>query len=295
MAYITSPHRALHRLALHGTASRLSRICSPSGKRAGDPLEKPLCFALPSALTEELQLLHRMYSSGIVREGDVLLNVFPKHQAEIEEYPYPAPVDAVLDPAQFASRLCGCRAVIASRLHGTIIGLHSGVPTIAAWPTGEGNKVPDLMKDVVRFPDQFLLVGASLTREALSKRVDIIRNSYTGGRRERLFMKLDFIARHTQEQFFHMLKDVFGFDMPGGLGSVNDATASLFWKEPGHTPLLEGQLADDVRAAESEMFRGHDPVEKRPSPDQDTAEYKETLGQRWVGPCLLYTSPSPRD
>ena len=244
-----------------------------------------MCFALPSALTEELQLLHRVYSSEIVREGDVLLNVFPKHQAEIEEYPYPAPVEAVLDPAQFASRLCACRAVITSRLHGTIIGLHSGVPTIAAWPTGEGNKVPDLMKDVLRFPDQFLLVEASLTREALNERVDMIRASYAAGRRERLFVKLDFIARHTQEQSLHMLKDVFGLDMHGGLGSVDDATAGLFWKEPGHTPLLGGQLADDVQAAESETVRvSQDPVKKRPSANQDKAGKKGPRGQGGVGP-----------
>ena len=266
------------------------RLCFPSPtlrKLEGDPADLPLCFALPSALTEELQVLHRMYASEIVRKGDLLLNVFPKHQAEIEEYPYPTQVEAVLDPAQFASRLCGCRAVITSRLHGTIIGLHSGVPTIAAWPTGGGNKVPDLMKDVLRFPDQFLLVGEGLTREALSNRVDLIRAIYATGRRDRLFEKLDFIARHTQEQSFHVLKDVFGVEMPGRVSSVDPGTTGLFWKEPGHTPLLEGKVADEVRAAERGERRDQkkevvDPVKERPF-SVDQAEAKEPWGTRGEG------------
>lgn len=197
-------------------------------------MKKPLCFVLPSAQTEELKGLHRVYSSEIVRKDDVLLNVFPKHQAEIEVYPYQAKVIPVLDPADFADRLCGCRAVVSSRLHGTILALHSGVPTIAAWPAPSGNKVPDLMKDVLLIPDQFLLVrGRSLTRQKLSSRVDAVRKEYAKGRREQLFDRLESISLHTQEESSRMLHSVFMLDARAGAPDVDPPGLDIGREEHG--------------------------------------------------------------
>lgn len=173
-------------------------------------LGKPLCFVLPSAMTKELEVFHHVLSTQVVVEKDILLNVFPKHQAEITAYSYPAEVEQVLDPVVFAKRLCGCRAVIASRLHGAVIALQTGVPTIAAWPVSEGNKVPNLMNDVLGLSDQFLRVHESLSRRDLIDRVSAVRKAYSRGRRELLFDKLASISDHTREESARVLLKVAG-------------------------------------------------------------------------------------
>lgn len=223
---------------------------------------------LPSAMQEGLQLLHRVYSEEIVHEDDVLLNVFPKHQAEIEAYDYPAEVHTVLDPESFVVRLCQCRAVISSRLHGAIFGLHSGVPTLAAWPTDVDNKVPALMKDVMHLPEQFLLVNESLTRQELNARVSFLRNAYRSngqrGRRSRVFKSLARVYRQTQKQLRSLLGQGFGSASGEPLDSVlgmasgpHEVTKGGFW-----TRAAEGSIAlEPVEVADppydySEIFVG---------------------------------------
>lgn len=215
--------------------------------RSGSPKKKPLCFVLPSAVKENLQELHRIYSSQVVRKRDVLLNVFPKHQAEIAAYNYPAEIETILDPSMFLRRLCGCRAVISSRLHGAIFGLHSGVPTLAAWPAGEGTKVPMLMNDVVRLPEQFILVNDSLTRSVVDIRVAEVRMAYGAGkgggkRRETLFKRLHQIFRRTQDETQFMLTSVFLLGSNGwgrgeaGRHSKGATKTNNYWMHPAKKP-----------------------------------------------------------
>lgn len=177
--------------------------------------EKPLCFVLPSAMKDYLQELHKVYSSQVVREGDVLLNVFPKHQEEVEAFNYPVDVETVLDPSQFLRRICGCRAVISSRLHGAILGLHSGIPTLAAWPLGEGSKVPGLMKDVMHFPEQFLLVNQSLTRDEVDLRVTAVQQVYERQHRQMVFKAINEISRHTLKELHLLLEGPFKTKLNG--------------------------------------------------------------------------------
>lgn len=187
---------------------------------------------LPSAQKENLQALHRVYASQIVKEGDILLNVFPKHQAEIAAYNYTVPIETVLDPPRFLRRLCDCQAVVSSRLHGAIFGLHSGVPTIAAWPSGEGNKVPGLMKDVVHYPDQFLLVDESLTRKALEDVVTVIRIEYSkfgSQRRKALFSRLRNMHKHTREEAQRILSGLFLLDLPELSSTGDESSGGGFW------------------------------------------------------------------
>lgn len=209
---------------------------------------RPLCFVLPSATKENLQNMHHIFSSRVVRRGDVLLNVFPKHQEEIEAYPYPSRVEEVMDPAQFAMRVCDCRAVVASRLHGAIIALQAGVPTIAAWPDAEGNKVPDLMKDVLGLPDQFVLVDNAFSRSSLIRRVREVRKSYSTGRRSRVFDKLESIARRTNQQSARMLADVAHVQLPEVDVSIGSDPGG-FWGKMGRAHGSDENLADEIGVA----------------------------------------------
>ena len=162
-------------------------------------------------------------SSDIVGQNDVLLNVFPKHQAEIEAYPYPVSVQAILEPERFLRGLCGCRAVVSSRLHGVILSLHAGIPTLAAWPVQQG-KVYDLMKEVLHLSDQFVEVKVGMTREMLDRRVDKVRSAYAHGRRDTLFEKLEHISRRTKNRVSHILKNFINVPLAeGGVGNGPDA------------------------------------------------------------------------
>lgn len=189
---------------------------------------------LPSAQKEVLRTLHRVYASQIVKEGDILLNVFPKHQAEIEAYNYTVPIEIVLDPLRFIRRLCDCRTVVSSRLHGAIFGLHSGVPTIGAWPIGEGNKVPGLMKEVMQFSDQFLLVNESLTRRAVEDVATSIRVQYGkfgAGRRKTIFSRLQKIHRRARGEAHRVLSDLFHLDLPEPSADGDNSGRGGFWME----------------------------------------------------------------
>lgn len=177
-------------------------------------------------------------SSDIVSKDDILLNVFPKHQAEIEAYPYLSTVEPILDPEGFSRRLCACKAVVTSRLHGAILSLQAGIPTIAAWPSKDENKVPDLMRDVLRFPDQFVLVQDGLTRKMLIERVDKLVLAYASGRREVLFNKLDFISRHTLKEASLMLERVV--HLPLANRDIESRPRPLnMWNVGNRTPYLE--------------------------------------------------------
>ena len=216
-------------------------------ERAATTDEGPLCFVLPSATKKNLQNLHYIYSTRVVRKGDVLLNVFPKHQAEIEAYPYPVPVEQVLDPAQFAHRLCDCRAVIASRLHGAIMALQAGVPTIAAWPAAEDNKVPDLMNDVLQLPDQFVLVNNSFSRGSLTRMVNDLRRRYPAGRRDLVLEKLESIALQTQRQTALMLANVTGLQPREEADWPSMSSAGGFWGDDEPPELEQGKKLEKVK------------------------------------------------
>lgn len=220
-------------------------------KHAADTERKPLCFVLPSAMKENLQEMHQIFSTHVVHSGDILLNVFPKHQAEIEAYPYRARVEQVLDPAEFATRLCDCRAIIASRLHGAILALQAGIPIIAAWPNNKNNKVPDLMLDVMRLRDQFVLVDRSFSRRDLTRKIRAARQKYSSGGRNRVFEKLESIALHTRQELFHVLGDVVHLQLPQAVNSSTAQIAVGFWGEPDVEPKLDGDLGE-VKAPEAE-------------------------------------------
>lgn len=202
---------------------------------------RPLCFVLPSATKENLQNMHHVLSARVVRTDDVLLNVFPKHQEEIQAYPYPSRVEQVLNPAQFATRLCDCGVVVASRLHGAIIALQAGLPTIATWPDAEGNKVPDLMNDVLGLPDQFVLVDSYFSRSSLMRKVREVQTRYATGRRGRVFDKLDSIALHTQQQSAHVLADVAHVQLPEGVDPSIRSDPGGFWGKIGREYGSEGK------------------------------------------------------
>lgn len=198
-----------------------------------DAKNRPLCFVVPAAGQDNLQMLHHVYASQVIREGDVVFNVFPKHQAEIEAFEYPVPVEVVLDPAAFLRRLCDCQAVISSRLHGVILGLHSGVPTIAAWPTNKDNKIPDIMNNVMRLPDQFLLVSEALTREAVLSRVNAVRASYGDfgtHRRQAVYERLRSVHRRNRKAVHKLLSVLFDMDVPEPSYAGDRLRYGEFWR-----------------------------------------------------------------
>ncbi|CAN0453067.1 unnamed protein product, partial [Ectocarpus fasciculatus] len=103
---------------------------------------QPLCFILPAANTDDLKAMHQHLLDNVVQRGDVFVNVFPKHQDEIvKNFDYPGKVHQILDPNEYSGRLCACKAVISTRLHGAILGLHMGVPTFGMFRLPHGNKV----------------------------------------------------------------------------------------------------------------------------------------------------------
>lgn len=174
-----------------------------------------------------------------------------------------------MDPAEFAARLCDCRAVIASRLHGAIIALQAGLPTIAAWPDAEGNKVPDLMNDVLGLPDQFLLVDNSFSRDSLMRKVKEVRKHYSAGRRGRVFEKLEAIALHTQQQSARMLADIAHVQLPEG---VDGSDPSGFWGKMGRAHGSEENLEGEVDVATALLEAANAPPEVEVSGESPRAE-----------------------
>ncbi len=127
------------------------------------------------------------------------------------QFNYPGPLEEILDPAAFAEQLCSCRAIVSTRLHGAILGLHMGVPTLAANPLQAGNKVPDVMIEVMALPDQFLLVDRELTRDVLDREVAGVRRLYEEeGRRGVIHDRLSRIHEDFQAAARHVVRDVVG-------------------------------------------------------------------------------------
>ena len=256
----------------------------------------PLCFILPSTQETYLQMLHKLFSSNIVSEDDVLLNVFPKHQAEIEAYPYPVPVQAILEPEGFLRRLCGCRAVVSSRLHGVILSLHAGIPTLAAWPIQQG-KVYDLMKEVLHLPDQFLEVKVDMTREMLDRRVDKVQSAYAHGRRDALFEKLDNISRRTKNRVSHVLKQFINVPLAeGGVGNGTDAPT--FWNMSASSPFVgdenakRGQMS--VGGVPETLLHGKLSIEDSElEPARQTDLAAPGSSRKWWG-ATVYTEERPQ-
>ncbi|CAN0563179.1 unnamed protein product, partial [Ectocarpus sp. 12 AP-2014] len=173
--------------------------------------QQPLCFVVPAANTEDTIKMHE-HLLNAVRQGDRFINVFPKHQKEIEEkFAYPGPVEQVVDPKEYVEQLCTCKAIISTRLHGVVLGLHMGVPTFAAFRLPSGNKVPDVMARAMSLPDQFLQIDENLDRELVNAAVSRVRQLYEDGDRravihDRLSVFHDEFVVHAR----HVLVDVLG-------------------------------------------------------------------------------------
>lgn len=123
--------------------------------------------------------MHKQLVERVVRPGDIFVNVFPKHQKEIEAHRYPGKVHAILDPSVFTEKLCACRAIVSSRLHGVIMGLHMGVPTFGAFYSKTNNEISELVLDTMQLPDQFFLVDQQLTRKVVDAKVEDVRRAYS--------------------------------------------------------------------------------------------------------------------
>ncbi|CAN0062451.1 unnamed protein product [Scytosiphon promiscuus] len=175
--------------------------------------DQPLCFILPASNTDIYDGMHRQLVAEVVRPGDVFVNVFPKHQQEIEAHGYPGSVEEILDPALFAREMCACKAIISGRLHGAILGLHMGVPTFGFHRDASGEKVSDLMIGTMDLPDQFFPVDAALTREVVDERVDAVRSLYAeegGGHRASIHARLSGFYDDFEASAKSVLFDVIG-------------------------------------------------------------------------------------
>ncbi|CAM9316275.1 unnamed protein product [Ectocarpus fasciculatus] len=196
-------------------------------KRSAGDDEQPLCFVVPAANTGDTIAMHEHLLKA-VREGDRFINVFPKHQEEIEKFAYPGPVEQIVDPMEYVEQLCSCKAIISTRLHGVVLGLHMGVPTLAAFRLPSGNKVPDVMVGAMSLPDQFLLIDENLDREVVNAAVSGVRQLYEEGDRravihDRLTAFHDEFVVHAR----HVLVDVLGIgdqqQQPGVATTVQHA------------------------------------------------------------------------
>ncbi|CAM9193464.1 unnamed protein product [Ectocarpus sp. 13 AM-2016] len=176
--------------------------------------EQPLCFILPASNTAPTIEMHKHLLARVVRPGDVFVNVFPKHQEEIlEQHDYPGEVLQILDPAEFTQRLCSCRAIVSTRFHGVILGLHMGVPTFGASDMSYGNKVPGVLIDTMRLPEQYLVINERLTREDLDQEVGIIRGLYAShGRRTSIHARLSELSDDFESHAEHVLFNVLGVE-----------------------------------------------------------------------------------
>ncbi|CAN0182794.1 unnamed protein product [Ectocarpus sp. 6 AP-2014] len=181
-------------------------------KRSAGDDQQPLCFVVPAANTEDTIEMHE-HLLNAVRQGDRFINVFPKHQKEIEKFAYPGAVEEIVDPMEYVEKLCNCKAIISTRLHGVVLGLHMGVPTFAAFRLPSGNKVPDVMARAMSLPDQFLQIDENLDRELVNAAVSRVRQLYEEGDRravihDRLSAFHDEFIVHAR----HVLVDVLGVE-----------------------------------------------------------------------------------
>lgn len=172
--------------------------------------------------------MHKHLVERVVRPGDVFVNVFPKHQEEIEKHAYQGEVLQIVTLGEFTDKLCSCRAIISSRLHGAILGLHMGVPTFGAFHTAKGNKIPELMLDIMQLPEQFFLINEFLTREVVEVEVDAVRRMYAiRDRRASIHARLSSFYDDFRAHAQHVLFDVVGVVTPKGVGSLAAETKTL--------------------------------------------------------------------
>lgn len=175
----------------------------------------PLCFVLPASTTAALEAMHEGLISRVVRRDDTFVNIFPKHQEDIVAHGYPGDVEMLLDPEAYMDRLCSCRAIISSRFHGAVLGLHMGIPTFGAWHTDEDHKVAELMIKAMRLPDQFMLIDEKLTRSQVERRVEEVGREYREGHR-RAFIRsvLESFFYDFESQVSHVMTRVLKVDLP---------------------------------------------------------------------------------
>ena len=126
-----------------------------------------------------------------------------------DQFEYPETVEEIVDPMEYAERLCSCKAIISTRFHGVILGLHMGVPTFGTLHVAKRNKVAELMIDTMSLPDQFFLIDGNFTREAVDRQVDTVRRLYEdGGRRGAIHDKLSVFYEEFQAEARRMLDAV---------------------------------------------------------------------------------------
>ena len=129
----------------------------------------------------------------------------------MNQFEYPGTVEEILDPMEYVRQLCSCKAIISTRFHGAILGLHMGVPTFGAFHLAAENKVPDLMIDTMSLPDQFFLIDGNFTREVVDRQVDTVRHLYElEGRRGAIHDKLSVFYEQFQAEARHVMYDVVG-------------------------------------------------------------------------------------
>lgn len=122
-------------------------------------------------------------------------------------------IEEILDPAEFTEKLCSCKAIITTRFHGAILGLHMGVPTFGAYHHSTENKVPDLMIKTMAMPDQFLLVNQNMTRDVLDQEVATVRRLYEKeGRRDAIHAQLAQFSEEFQVEARNVLAGILGIE-----------------------------------------------------------------------------------
>ncbi|CAB1098846.1 unnamed protein product [Ectocarpus sp. CCAP 1310/34] len=221
--------------------------------------EQPLCFILPASNTAPTIEMHKHLLARVVRPGDVFVNVFPKHQEEIlEQHDYPGEVLQILDPAEFTQRLCSCRAIVSTRFHGVILGLHMGVPTFGASDMPYGNKVPGVLIDTMRLPEQYLVINEGLTREDLDQEVGIIRGLYAShGRRTSIHARLSELSDDFESHAEHVLFHVLDVEKQESLEKQQQHRAEDFFSDNEITAFLPaasaiaGNTASELRSGSS--------------------------------------------
>ena len=214
-----------------------------------DRTGKPLCLVLPS----KNSIKFHQTVAGWIDENDVLINVFEKHSEALRSY-YDQFHD-VLDPKEFIRLIDGCSAVISSRLHGAIFGLHMGIPTITMSEKLDG-KLYNVMKDVIGFEDMFLLSTTNTTREDVLLKVDEISLAYNEfGRGEVVRSKIyefskqihDLLENHKGALFPWLSPDQ---DLPSSipaegagpdLAGPNHLRAPIVQELKGNTALIQDQ------------------------------------------------------
>lgn len=126
---------------------------------------------------------------------------------------YPGVLEEILDPAEYTEKLCSCNAIITTRFHGAILGLHMGVPTFGAFHHPSDNKVPDLMIETMSLPDQFFHINQNLTREIVDRQVAAVQLLYEeDDRRDAIHAQLSQLNEEFHVHARHVLLDLVGME-----------------------------------------------------------------------------------